>query len=129
MQQFEVLRADGFFRHKRSADELPHVVPEFRAHRHHREALELLALNQRQRLKRLIQRAQTARHDDERARVLHKHDLPHKKWSISMNRSRYGFALCSMGRMMLHPRLTPPASFAPRLAASIMPGPPPVITA
>ena len=35
---------------------------------------------------------------------------------------------CSNGSSMLHPTERPPTSFAPRLAASMMPGPPPVIT-
>ena len=37
--------------------------------------------------------------------------------------------LCSRGNWMLQPRLSPPASFAPRFAASMRPGPPPVMTA
>jgi branched-chain amino acid aminotransferase len=39
------------------------------------------------------------------------------------------FTTGTMGELALHPTLSPPASFAPRLAASMMPGPPPVITA
>jgi hypothetical protein len=36
---------------------------------------------------------------------------------------------CSNGSSMPNPTLMPPASNAPRLAASITPGPPPVMTA
>ena len=43
--------------------------------------------------------------------------------------SRYGFAPCSCGSSMLKPTLRPPPSLQPRFAASITPGPPPVITA
>ncbi len=42
---------------------------------------------------------------------------------------RYGLDLCSNGSSMLQPTESPPASKAPRFAASMMPGPPPVITA
>ena len=42
---------------------------------------------------------------------------------------RYSFDFCSCGNSMLHPTDVPPASNAPRLAASIIPGPPPVMTA
>src|ERR1700674_27641 len=43
--------------------------------------------------------------------------------------SRYGFASCSCGSSILKPTLRPPPSLQPRFAASITPGPPPVITA
>src|SRR5581483_139579 len=51
-----------------------------------------------------------------------------KKWRNSTNVSRYGFGFCSTGSVMLQPTDRPPASRAPRLAASMIPGPPPVIT-
>ena len=43
--------------------------------------------------------------------------------------SKYGFRPCSNGSSMLSPIESAPASRAPRLAASMMPGPPPVMTA
>ena len=43
--------------------------------------------------------------------------------------SRYGFDACSCGSSMLKPTESPPPSCAPRFAASITPGPPPVTTA
>src|SRR2546423_795037 len=43
--------------------------------------------------------------------------------------SRYGFSCCSCGSSMLKPTLRPPPSLQPRFAASMTPGPPPVITA
>ena len=37
----------------------------------------------------------------------------------------YGLGNCSKGSPMFRPMVLPPASDAPRLAASMMPGPPP----
>ena len=37
-----------------------------------------------------------------------------------------GLGRCSKGRPMFRPMVFPPASCAPRLAASMMPGPPPL---
>src|SRR5918995_752143 len=42
--------------------------------------------------------------------------------------SQYGLTPCSWGNSMLKPTETAPPSCAPRLAASIAPGPPPVMT-
>ena len=46
-----------------------------------------------------------------------------------MPRSTYALSPCSNGSSMLQPIDRPPASLAPRLAASMMPGPPPVMIA
>ena len=46
-----------------------------------------------------------------------------------MPRFTYGLRPVSNGSSMPSPTDTPPASAAPLLAASIVPGPPPVITA
>src|SRR4029453_2805213 len=43
-----------------------------------------------------------------------------KKCSKVIQRSRYGFGRCSFGSWMLQPIEAPPASLAPRLAASMM---------
>src|ERR671931_491558 len=43
--------------------------------------------------------------------------------------SRYGFDSCSCGSSMLKPTESPPPSRAPRFAASMTPGPPPVTIA
>ena len=43
--------------------------------------------------------------------------------------SQYGFRPCSCGSRMLKPTERPPPSFAPRFAASITPGPPPITSA
>ena len=46
-----------------------------------------------------------------------------------MPTSTHSLRPCSNGSSMPSPTESPPASLAPRLAASIAPGPPPVITA
>src|ERR1700694_2932272 len=46
-----------------------------------------------------------------------------------MPRFTYSFKPCSKGSSMFRPTESPPPSRAPRLAASIVPGPPPVMTA
>ena len=43
--------------------------------------------------------------------------------------SQYGLPPCSKGSSMLRPIEGAPASFAPRFAASMIPGPPPVMIA
>ena len=43
--------------------------------------------------------------------------------------SQYGLPPCSNGSSMFSPIEGAPASFAPRLAASMIPGPPPVMIA
>ena len=40
----------------------------------------------------------------------------------------YRFGNCSNGKRIFSPMVFPPASAAPRLAASIIPGPPPEVT-
>ena len=40
----------------------------------------------------------------------------------------YGFEYCSKGNSMFKPTDMPPPLFAPLLAASMIPGPPPVMT-
>jgi hypothetical protein len=52
-----------------------------------------------------------------------------KKYLKCTPRSTQGFMPCSWGSSMPRPTDIPPASLAPRLAASMMPGPPPVMTA
>jgi hypothetical protein len=46
-----------------------------------------------------------------------------------MPTSTHSLSSCSNGSSMPRPTESPPASDAPRLAASIAPGPPPVMTA
>jgi hypothetical protein len=52
-----------------------------------------------------------------------------KKYLKVSPRSTQSLSRCSNGSSMPSPTETPPAWLAPRLAASIAPGPPPVITA
>ncbi len=50
-----------------------------------------------------------------------------KKYRKLIERSTYGFSACSYGSSMLHPIDSPLPSWHPRFAASMMPGPPPVM--
>src|SRR5690606_20228458 len=52
-----------------------------------------------------------------------------KKYRKSIEISAYGLPPCSMGSSMLQPTESAPASLAPLLAASMIPGPPPVMIA
>src|SRR5690606_21354425 len=60
---------------------------------------------------------------------LRSNSLRTKKYSMVTNRSRYGLWACSWGSTMLQPTERAPPSLAPRFAASMMPGPPPVMMA
>jgi hypothetical protein len=52
-----------------------------------------------------------------------------KKYRKLIERSTQRLVPCSKGSSMLQPMESPPPSFAPRLAASMIPGPPPVMIA
>ena len=52
-----------------------------------------------------------------------------KKYRKLMPRSTHSFMPCSNGSSMPSPTDVPPASHAPRFAAAMIPGPPPVMTA
>ncbi|MNY41674.1 hypothetical protein D3C86_1765060 [compost metagenome] len=52
-----------------------------------------------------------------------------KKWRKRMAMSWYGLPCCSCGSSMFRPTLADLPACAPLLAASMMPGPPPEITA
>ena len=52
-----------------------------------------------------------------------------KKYRKSMAISHQSLSYCSNGNSMPSPTESPPASAAPRFAASMTPGPPPVMTA
>ena len=66
---------DRPFVQQRFFDKVPHLVPEREPHRDHGKPLDLVALDQSQGLEGFVQRAESARHDDERARVLDQHDF------------------------------------------------------
>ncbi|KAG1337077.1 hypothetical protein G6F61_014940 [Rhizopus arrhizus] len=55
--------------------------------------------------------------------------LREKKYSNDRLMGWYSLLCASCGRLMFSPMLVPPASNAPLLAASMMPGPPPAMTA
>ena len=90
----------------------------------------LARLDQRQRLEQLVERAEAAGEDA-------RSPPPPSRTSSCARRSgrrcsamsRYGFAPCSCGSSMLKPTEGRRPRCAPRFAASITPGPPPVTTA
>ena len=113
------------------AEVLKEVVkwtPVLTTHQHDREICDLPRLNQRERLEQLVERPEPARHGDERVGVLHEHQLADEEVAKVMRYRDRDWALCSFGSRMLQPIERPPASRAPRLAASMRPGPPPVMT-
>ena len=83
-----------------------------------------------QRLEELVERPEAAGEDDERARVAHEHDLAREE-VVEAQRD----VLVRVGRLLERQldvqadARQRPASCAPRLAASMIPGPPPVMTA
>ena len=91
--------------------------------------LDPVGLDQGQALEQLVEGAEAAGEDDEGARVADEHQLAGEE-VVEVERCgwRRGWAAAPCGSSMLSPTERPPASAAPRLAASIRPGPPPVIT-
>ena len=85
---------------------------------------DLAGLDERERLEQLVERPESARQHDERARVAHEHDLAREEVvEVDARGRRTWFIPCSNGRSMVRPTDRAPASRAPRLAASIAPGP------
>ncbi len=66
--------------------------------------------------------------DHESDRVLHEHHFSYEEISEIQQLVRINFGFCSSGNSMFSPTEVAPASVAPLLAASITPGPPPVMT-
>ena len=90
----------------------------------------LAGLDQGQHLEQLVERPVAARQDDDRVRVAHEHQLAGEEVvEGEADVDSRGSAPARTGSRMLSPTEVAPASRAPRLAASISPGPPPVITA
>ena len=90
---------------------------------------DLVRLDQRERLEQLVERAEAAGEDHEAARVAHEHHLAREEVVELEAEVQYGFRPCSKGSSMFSPIDGAPASRAPRLAASMSPGPPPVMIA
>ena len=111
------------------ADPVEQPLPVIAAEEDDREVEHLAGLDQGQRLEQLVQGPEAAGEHDEPLRRLHEHRLAGVEVPERDADVEYGFGSCSCGSSMLKPTDRPPASWAPRLAASITPGPPPVTTA
>ena len=94
------------------------------AHEDDREVLDLAGLDEGQRLEQLVERAEAAGQDHERvARTSRTSSCARRSSGTRSPRSTYGLSACSCGSSMLQPIERPPASWQPRLAASMTPGP------
>ena len=90
---------------------------------------DLAGLDEGQRLEQLVEGAEAAGQDHEPIGVLDEHHLAREEVAELDAEVDVGFIPCSCGSSMLQPTDRPPPSRQPRLAASIVPGPPPVMTA
>ncbi len=86
-------------------------------------------LDQRERLEQLVERAEAAGRDDERARVAHEHDLAREEVAEAQGDVEVRVERLLVRQRDVAPTDVAPASRAPRLAASIKPPPPPVMIA
>jgi hypothetical protein len=94
--------------------------------------VDLQRLDQRQRLEELVHRPEAAREDHERLDAYFTSiTLRHEEVvEVQLQRLVLGSGSCSSGSSMLRPTDSPlRLAKAPRFAASMIPGPPPVITA
>src|SRR5690242_9578508 len=73
--EVRIVHADHALLLERAADPLEEPAPERAAHQDHGDLPDLPRLHEREDLHQLVQRAESARHHDERARELHEHDL------------------------------------------------------
>ena len=92
------------------------------------KVLDLPRLNQRQRLEQFIERAQLARKGNESIGVLEEEHLPHEEVPAGNPSIEIRVGLLLGGKADVAPHGTPASLFGPRFAASISPGPPPVMT-
>ena len=96
-----------------------------RADEDDREVEDLAGLDQHERLEQLVERPEAALAEDEALGRLHEHRLARvevveRELAVEVARWRS----CSCGSSMLKPIESPPASWQPRFAASMIPGPP-----
>ena len=102
--------------------------PVGRAEQHDREVPDLAGLAQRRGLEQLVERAEPAGEDDERARVADEHHLAREEVVEARGRCRRSGSRTARAAARCRGRSTvAPASRAPRLPASMIPGPPPVM--
>jgi hypothetical protein len=106
------------------------AAPELAAHEDHRELVDLAGLHEGQRLEQLVHRPEAAGADDERLRVLDEHRLAGEEVA------ELDAEVDPLVQALLEGQLDPEPDrqarrprWRPRLAASMMPGPPPVMTA
>ena len=86
-------------------------------------------LNQGQHFGRFIQRAESAGHHDIGVRVFDERDLAREEMAKAERNVRPGIVRLLVRQLMFRPTDGDLPSNAPLLAASMMPGPPPEITA
>jgi hypothetical protein len=86
-------------------------------------------LDEDRRFEELVHRAVAARKGDEAVGVFQEHHLADEEVAEMQGKVLILVGTCSSGISMLRPILVPPASVAPLLAASMIPAPPPVMTA
>src|SRR6266446_6275586 len=75
----EVFDGDHFLAHQRVADPVEEAFPVLLADQDHRKRFDLLRLNQRNCFEEFVQRAETARQNNERDGVLDEHYFSDKK--------------------------------------------------
>src|SRR5262245_42955473 len=108
--------------------EIDHLRPIAAVDANQRDGWSLASLHQRQHLEQLGERAESAGEGDHRRRADRQMDLAHGE-GVELKgelRSRIGIRLLLARHSILNPMDGAPTSNAPRLAASMMPGPPPV---
>jgi len=103
--------------------------PVFGADQDHREVADLARLNERQRLEQLVEGAEATGEDGECVGVLDEHHLAGEEVPELDAQIDVWVHRLLVRQLDVAADRKPPASWQPRLAASMMPGPPPVITA
>ena len=112
-----------------AAHPVDEALPVVAADEHDREADDLVRLHQGQRLEQLVERAEAARQHHEALGVLHEHRLAREEVpEVDAEVDVVVHALLER-QLDAEPDGQPAGLQRPRLAASMIPGPPPVITA
>src|SRR5215468_1445627 len=80
-QNIQILDADHLFPQQRIADPVQQTFPVFLANQDNRKRLDLACLDECDRLKQFIQRAESPREDHEGDRVFHEHNFSNEEIS------------------------------------------------
>jgi len=104
-------------------------LPVFAAEEDERELRDALGLHEGHDFEKFVERAEATGHVNEAEAVFGKADFARKEVVKVQRDVGEAVAACSCGNSMLRPTDLPPPCAAPLLAASMMPGPPPVMTA